>query len=270
MVVSNGGFQITKYDMMHVYVYIDYIYMYCIHTIYRLTFIFIQLQHTHLWAGNRLLSKTPQRGEFQTFQNKKRCFWGLSENQPATTKEILMTVRFWTHGWDLFSPAQGLIFHLWERDYRRVYAEDMKEFPGFLRETRGSNKGRQSYKGGISMYVKMSCCVYPEIYCGRSFFFICISDSQRIESCHGTSEGIAFYRMQFPWCTRWGLSPKPQSWIFFISQPQPARVEFSSCGLRLVDVPPQNLEAWKRKNAFSTRQTHKPVVLQVKLCFVCE
>ncbi len=38
-----------------------------------------------------------------------------------------MTVRFFTHGWDLFSPSQGLIFHLWERDYRRVYAEDMKD-----------------------------------------------------------------------------------------------------------------------------------------------
>ena len=262
----------NEYDacicIYRLYVYICIVYIPYIDYI----FIFIKLQHTHLWAGNRLLSKTPKPVvNFKRFKTKKGVFGVcLSENQPATTKEILMTVRFFTHGWDLFSPAQGLIFHLWERDYRRVYAEDMKEFPGFLRETRGSNKGRQSYKGGISMYVKMSCCVYPEIYCGRCIFFICISDSQRIEYCHGTSEGIAFYRMQFPWCTGWGLSPKPQSWIFFISQPQPARVEFSSCGLRLVDVPPQNLEAWKRKNAFSTRQTHKPVVLQVKLCFVCE
>lgn len=78
-----------------------------------------------------------------------------------------MTVRFFTHGWDLFSPAQGLIFHLWERDYRRVYAEDMKEseFPrGFRkRETRGSNKGRQSYKGGISNVCENVSFVYPEI-----------------------------------------------------------------------------------------------------------
>lgn len=82
-----------------------------------------------------------------------------------------MTVRFFTHGWDLFSPAQGLIFHLWERDYRRVYAEDMKEFPGFLRETR-ENKGRQSYKGGISMYVKMSrLCTLKYIVEGLSFSF---------------------------------------------------------------------------------------------------
>ena len=37
-----------------------------------------------------------------------------------------MTVRFFTHAWDLFSPSEGLVFHLWQRDYRRVYAEDMK------------------------------------------------------------------------------------------------------------------------------------------------
>ncbi|CAJ1421387.1 unnamed protein product [Effrenium voratum] len=42
-------------------------------------------------------------------------------------EEILMTVRLFTHGWDLFSPSEGLFFHLWKRDYRRVYAEDMSE-----------------------------------------------------------------------------------------------------------------------------------------------
>eukprot|EP00438_Fugacium_kawagutii_P000486 Skav216946 [mRNA] locus=scaffold3396:171429:171704:+ [translate_table: standard] len=46
--------------------------------------------------------------------------WGV------LTEEILMTVRFFTQGWDLFSPCEGLVFHLWQRDYRRVYAEDMK------------------------------------------------------------------------------------------------------------------------------------------------
>jgi len=42
-------------------------------------------------------------------------------------EEILMTVRLHTHGWDLFSPARGLVFHLWERDYRRVYMKDMTQ-----------------------------------------------------------------------------------------------------------------------------------------------
>lgn len=99
-----------------------------------------------------------------------------------------MTVRFWTHGWDLFSPAQGLIFHLWERDYRRVYAEDMKDrVPGVLR---GKTKGGRVTKRRYLHVGENVSFVYPEIYCGRCIFFICISDSQRIESCHGTSEGI--------------------------------------------------------------------------------
>ena len=42
-------------------------------------------------------------------------------------EEILMTVRLFTHGWDLFSPSSGLVFHLWQRHYRKVYAEDMQE-----------------------------------------------------------------------------------------------------------------------------------------------
>lgn len=40
-------------------------------------------------------------------------------------EEILMTVRLFTHGWDLFGPSSGLVYHLWERDYRRVYMADM-------------------------------------------------------------------------------------------------------------------------------------------------
>ncbi|CAE8680522.1 unnamed protein product, partial [Polarella glacialis] len=42
-------------------------------------------------------------------------------------EEILMTVRLFTHGWDLFSPSRGLVFHLWEREYRRVYMLDMRK-----------------------------------------------------------------------------------------------------------------------------------------------
>ncbi|CAK0865415.1 unnamed protein product [Prorocentrum cordatum] len=36
-------------------------------------------------------------------------------------EEILMTVRMFTHGWDLFAPSRGLVYHLWQREYRRVY-----------------------------------------------------------------------------------------------------------------------------------------------------
>eukprot|EP00913_Durusdinium_trenchii_P020549 g19302.t1 len=34
-------------------------------------------------------------------------------------EEILMAVRLYTHGWDVFTPKDQLFFHLWERDYRR-------------------------------------------------------------------------------------------------------------------------------------------------------
>lgn len=42
-------------------------------------------------------------------------------------EEILTTVRLFTHGWDLYSPARGLVFHLWERDYRKVYVDDQPD-----------------------------------------------------------------------------------------------------------------------------------------------
>lgn len=185
-----------------------------------------------------------------------------------------MTVRFWTHGWDLFSPAQGLIFHLWERDYRRVYAEDMKDrVPGVLR---GKTKGGRVTKRRYLHVGENVSFVYPEIYCGRCIFFICISDSQRIESCHGTSEGIE--HIIWKQCIL-SNAISLMHWMRIVAQT--AILDFfyiststcpcwlSSCGSRLVDVPPQNLEAWTwEKSAFSTRQNHKPVMLQVKLCFV--
>ena len=36
-------------------------------------------------------------------------------------EEVLMAVRLFTHGWDLFTPACALAFHLWEKDYRPSY-----------------------------------------------------------------------------------------------------------------------------------------------------
>ena len=51
-------------------------------------------------------------------------------------EEILMAVRFFTHGWDVFTPKEQLFFHLWERDYRRVYWKDNRElFASLLQES---------------------------------------------------------------------------------------------------------------------------------------
>lgn len=146
--------------------------MYCIHTIYRLYIHIHKITTYTSLSFFPLLFQNTSTG-VKAFQNTM-AFWGLSENQPATTKEILMTVRFWTHGWDLFSPAQGLIFHLWERDYRRVYAEDMKDrLPPVFSGKRGvQTKGGRVNKGGISMYVKMSrLCTLKYIVEGLSFSF---------------------------------------------------------------------------------------------------
>lgn len=68
-----------KYDMMHVYVYIDYIYiyMYCIHTIYRLYI------HIHKITTYTSLSWEPafvqntSTGGISNVSKQKRGFWGL-------------------------------------------------------------------------------------------------------------------------------------------------------------------------------------------------
>lgn len=51
-------------------------------------------------------------------------------------EEILMAVRLYTHGWDVFTPKDQLFFHLWERDYRRVYWKDNRElFASLLKDS---------------------------------------------------------------------------------------------------------------------------------------
>lgn len=118
--------------------------------------------------------------------------------------------------------------------------------------------------------------VYPEIYCGRCFFFICISDSQRIESCHGTSEGIE--HIIWKQCIL-SNAISLMHWMRIVAQT--AVLDFlyittstcpcwlSSCGyIDLLMFSPKTSKPEREKIAFSTRQNHKPVVLQVKLCFV--
>ena len=75
-------------------------------------------------------------------------------------------------------------------------------------------------------------------------------------------ESNAFYRMQFPWCTGWGLSPKPQSWIFFISQPQPARVGFPLAATSTCWCSPPKPRSLKEKKSPSV-----PGKIINQLCF---
>ncbi|CAJ1385590.1 unnamed protein product [Effrenium voratum] len=51
-------------------------------------------------------------------------------------EESLMAVRLFTHGWDVFTPKEQLFFHLWERDYRRVYWKDNRQlFASLLKDS---------------------------------------------------------------------------------------------------------------------------------------
>jgi len=40
-------------------------------------------------------------------------------------EEILMSVRLFTHGWDVYTPNENVVYHLWETNYRRIYYNDM-------------------------------------------------------------------------------------------------------------------------------------------------
>ena len=88
----------------------------------------------------------------------------------------------------------------------------------------------------------------------------------------------AFYRMQFPWCTECGLSPKAQSWIFlYLNLNLPLLAFLLRLATCWCSTPkPRSLNVWKtspfflheKKNAFSTRQNQYWFVLQVRSCFV--
>ena len=100
----------------------------------------------------------------------------------------------------------------------------------------------------------------------KVWYFFCRSDSQRIEHCDGTSEGIKryfrneFYRMLFPWCTVWALSPKAGSWIFNLnlnlpvhwkphSQACPARTKHLDQRGSFSEAAKASASAWRRRKS---------------------
>lgn len=40
-------------------------------------------------------------------------------------EELLMSARAFTHGWDLKGPTHSIVYHLWSRDYRKVYYNEV-------------------------------------------------------------------------------------------------------------------------------------------------
>ncbi|MBI1804711.1 MAG: hypothetical protein HY033_02445 [Ignavibacteriae bacterium] len=43
-------------------------------------------------------------------------------------EEISLSVRLWTHGWDIFYPNIPVIYHYWERDYRPTHWDDVPDW----------------------------------------------------------------------------------------------------------------------------------------------
>lgn len=50
-------------------------------------------------------------------------------------EEPLMATRLFTHGWDVYTPTRGLLFHLWTRDYRRTFFEMKQLYAELLPRT---------------------------------------------------------------------------------------------------------------------------------------
>lgn len=40
-------------------------------------------------------------------------------------EEMSMSARYWTHGWDFFTPTQNIVFHITTRDYRPLFWEQV-------------------------------------------------------------------------------------------------------------------------------------------------
>ena len=36
-----------------------------------------------------------------------------------------MAARLYTNGWDFFAPTQAVVYHLWSREYRHTFTEDL-------------------------------------------------------------------------------------------------------------------------------------------------
>ena len=42
-------------------------------------------------------------------------------------EEISLALRLWTHGFDFFTPRENMVYHLWTREYRPTFRENMTE-----------------------------------------------------------------------------------------------------------------------------------------------
>lgn len=55
-------------------------------------------------------------------------------------EEISMAARLWTHGYNFYSPCTMLLYHIWSRDYRPTFWEQLSDRTRRELETKGYNR----------------------------------------------------------------------------------------------------------------------------------
>ena len=53
-----------------------------------------------------------------------------------------MLARMWTHGWDMFTPATAVVYHLWTRSYRPTIRENFDREKDVATEMRNAAQAR--------------------------------------------------------------------------------------------------------------------------------
>jgi len=66
------------------------------------------------WVSGFAFSKADIIKEVPYDPHLKHLFFG---------EEMLMGARLWTHGWDFYCPGENIIYHLWDRSYRKTFRE---------------------------------------------------------------------------------------------------------------------------------------------------
>ncbi|GAQ88896.1 N-acetylglucosaminyltransferase family protein [Klebsormidium nitens] len=90
-----------------------------------------------------LLRMTGRRAESRGGEPVRSAFWaaGFSFSRSAVIQEVpysphlpelffgeemIMAVRLFTHGWDVYAPPEALVFHQWSREHRPFFRESRK------------------------------------------------------------------------------------------------------------------------------------------------
>jgi hypothetical protein len=68
-------------------------------------------------------------------------------------EEISLSVRLWTHGYDIYHPNRLVMFHNWDRSLRRTHFEDHREWPNV--QARAAERVRRMLGVGCAQLPKI-------------------------------------------------------------------------------------------------------------------